>query len=65
MVSPLVFLNQRLSISFAVNAGALGAVGYFSWKNWDRPSWDRRVVSVVTVGLLTLWSGEGYVVLYG
>ncbi|TBU47319.1 hypothetical protein BD309DRAFT_952250 [Dichomitus squalens] len=44
-----------------VNAGVLGTVGYFSWKNWDRPSWDRRVVSAVTVGLLTIWGGEGFV----
>ena len=42
-----------------VNAGVLGTVGYFSYINWDRPSWDRRVVSAVTVGLLTLWTGEG------
>ncbi len=44
----------------AVNTAVLGAVGYFSYVNWDRPSWDRRTVSAVTVGLLTLWTGEGY-----
>ncbi|KAH9858872.1 hypothetical protein C2E23DRAFT_800451 [Lenzites betulinus] len=44
----------------AVNAGILGAVGYFSYINWDRPYWDRRTVSAVSVGLLTLWTGEGY-----
>ncbi|KAI0645892.1 hypothetical protein C8Q79DRAFT_723341 [Trametes meyenii] len=43
-----------------LNAGILGTVGYFSYINWDRPYWDRRTVSAVTVGLLTLWSGEGY-----
>ncbi|KAI0745318.1 hypothetical protein C8Q76DRAFT_806736 [Earliella scabrosa] len=43
-----------------LNAGVLGTVGYFSYINWDRPSWDRRVVSAVTVGLLTLWTGEGF-----
>ncbi|OJT13113.1 hypothetical protein TRAPUB_10339 [Trametes pubescens] len=42
-----------------VNAGILGAVGYISYANWDRPSWDRRTVSAITVGLLTLWTGEG------
>ncbi|OCH96559.1 hypothetical protein OBBRIDRAFT_787116 [Obba rivulosa] len=45
----------------AVNAGVLGTVGYFAYTNWDRPHWDRRLVSAVSVGLLTLWSGEGYV----
>ena len=44
-----------------VNAGILGTVGYFSYANWDRPTWDRRIVSAVSVGLLTLWTGEGYV----
>ncbi|CDO69192.1 hypothetical protein BN946_scf185042.g94 [Trametes cinnabarina] len=43
-----------------LNAGVLGAVGYFSYINWDRPYWDRRTVSAVTVGLLTLWTGEGF-----
>ncbi|KAI0358604.1 hypothetical protein OH77DRAFT_1502450 [Trametes cingulata] len=43
-----------------LNASILGAVGYFSYINWDRPHWDRRTVSAVTVGLLTLWTGEGY-----
>lgn len=43
-----------------VNAGILGTVGYFSYINWDRPTWDRRTVSAVSVGLLALWGGEGY-----
>jgi len=43
-----------------VNAGLLGTVGYFAYTNWDRPRWDKRIVSAVSVGLLTLWSGEGY-----
>ncbi|RPD53508.1 hypothetical protein L227DRAFT_581275 [Lentinus tigrinus ALCF2SS1-6] len=44
-----------------LNAGILGTVGYFSYTNWDRPTWDRRIVSAVSVGLLTLWTGEGFV----
>lgn len=42
-----------------LNTGILGTVGYFSYINWDKPQWDRRTVSAVTVGLLTLWTGEG------
>lgn len=42
-----------------MNASVLGAVGYLSYTNWDRPSWDRRIVSAVSVGLLTLWGSEG------
>ncbi|KAJ3788644.1 hypothetical protein GGU11DRAFT_818618 [Lentinula aff. detonsa] len=42
-----------------VNAAVLGSVGYFSYIHWDKPTWDRRIVSAVSVGLLTLWGGEG------
>ncbi|KAH8115216.1 hypothetical protein DFH11DRAFT_1877008 [Phellopilus nigrolimitatus] len=42
-----------------VNAGVLGGAGYAAYAHWDRPRWDRRVVSAVAVGLLGLWSGEG------
>ncbi|KDR75448.1 hypothetical protein GALMADRAFT_249508 [Galerina marginata CBS 339.88] len=43
------------------NAAVLGTLGYFSYINWDR-AWDRRNVSAISLGLLTLWSGEGFVV---
>ncbi|KAG6844343.1 hypothetical protein H0H87_007619 [Tephrocybe sp. NHM501043] len=43
-----------------VNTAVLSAVGYFSFIHWDRPTWDRRVISAVAVGLLALWGGEGY-----
>ena len=43
-----------------VNVGILGGVGYSAYTNWDAPRWDRRVVSAVTVGLLGLWAGEGF-----
>ena len=39
----------------------LGAIGYYAYTEWDRPRWDKRIISAVSVGLLTLWSGEGYV----
>ncbi|EPQ57410.1 hypothetical protein GLOTRDRAFT_92447 [Gloeophyllum trabeum ATCC 11539] len=42
-----------------LNVGILGTVGYFGYTNWDRPQWDRRIVSSVSVGLLALWGGEG------
>ncbi|KAJ7078947.1 hypothetical protein B0H15DRAFT_859876 [Mycena belliarum] len=42
-----------------INLAILGTVGYFSYENWDR-SWDRRVVSAVSAGLLTLSVGEGF-----
>lgn len=42
-----------------VNLGVVGATGWVAYCYWDVPRWDRRVVSAVTVGLATLWSGEG------
>lgn len=41
------------------NTAILGAVGYYSYANWDKPKWNRDVVTAVSLGLLTLWSGEG------
>ncbi|KAH9485328.1 Eukaryotic translation initiation factor 3 subunit C [Psilocybe cubensis] len=41
-----------------VNTAILGTIGYFSYANWDR-TWDKRLVSAVTIGILALWSGEG------
>lgn len=45
---------------FAVNTAILGTLGYVSYTNWNRP-WDRKVVSAISVGLLTLWGGEGVI----
>lgn len=45
---------------FIVNTVILGTVGYVSYANWNRP-WDRKVVSAISVGLLTLWGGEGVI----
>lgn len=42
-----------------VNLAVLGGVGCLAYQKWDLPRWDRRIVSAVSVGLLTLWSGEG------
>lgn len=43
-----------------VNTAILGAVGYYSYVNWDKPKWNRDVITAVSLGLLTLWGGEGY-----
>lgn len=43
----------------ALNLAVLGTVGYLSYQNWNRP-WDRRVVSGVAIGLITLSGLEGY-----
>jgi hypothetical protein len=42
-----------------VNSAILGALGYVAYSNWNK-SWDRRAVSAISVGLLTIWGGEGY-----
>jgi len=44
-----------------VNVGIIAGVGYWSWANWDRPSaWDRRTLTATSIGLIALFTGEGY-----
>lgn len=47
-------------IAGVFNLAVLGTVGYVAYSNWDLPRWDRRTVSAVTIGLLGLSVGEGY-----
>jgi hypothetical protein len=47
------------NLATIVNTVILGTVGYYSYTNWDKPSWDRGTISIVSIGLLTLWGGEG------
>lgn len=42
-----------------VNLAVVGGTGWLAYCYWDVPRWDRRIVTATTVGLLTLWSGEG------
>ncbi|KAH9061377.1 hypothetical protein EDB87DRAFT_1611506 [Lactarius vividus] len=41
-----------------LNVGVLGVVSYFAYTNWQRPRWDRRVVSATSAGLIALWGTE-------
>jgi len=41
-----------------VNAGVLSIVGFLTYKYWDSPNWDRRIVSAASVGLVALLVGE-------
>lgn len=43
----------------ALNLAVLGTVGYFAHQNWNKPTWDRRLVSGVTFGLISLSAAEG------
>lgn len=67
----LVSISCRLSVvrgsdklRFAVNLAILGGTGYASYIHWDKPTWDRRIVSAVSAAILTVWGAEGYVVLF-
>lgn len=42
-----------------MNLGVISAVSYLAYENWDRPYWDRKTVSAISVGLLSLVLGEG------
>ncbi|KAI0691777.1 hypothetical protein BC835DRAFT_1359898 [Cytidiella melzeri] len=43
-----------------LNTAVIGTVSFYAYQYWDTRHWDKRIVSAVSVGLLTLWSGEGY-----
>jgi len=43
----------------ALNVAVLGTAGFLAYQHWHMPHWDRRVVSGVVVGLITLSLGEG------
>lgn len=38
----------------------LGTVSYFAYKNWGKPTWDRKVVLGTVAGLVGLVGAEGY-----
>lgn len=57
-VAPLCHPNTNVEL---VNLGIIGGVSYVAYDNWDQPHWDRKTVSAVTIGLLSLVTGEGYV----
>jgi len=52
--------EETLFYKHFLNTAILGAVGYYSYANWDKPKWNRDVVTAVSLGILTLWGGEGY-----
>ncbi|KAG5635214.1 hypothetical protein H0H81_012018 [Sphagnurus paluster] len=45
----------------AVNSAVIVGIGYLGYVNWDKAKWDKRIVSTISLGLLTLWGGEEYV----
>jgi hypothetical protein len=45
-----------------VNLGVLGTLGYFTYRHWDSPSFTKKNISFATIGLITWFSGQGYIV---
>lgn len=44
-----------------LNLGIIGCVSYLAYDNWNLPYWDRRTVTGITIGLLSLIAGEGLI----
>jgi len=44
------------------NVAVLGGLGYITYTHWDTPAIDRRNISIATVGLITWFSGQGFLV---
>lgn len=45
-----------------LNVAILSTLGYFGYANWNKPVWDKKLVSAITCGLISLSAAEGYVV---
>ncbi|KAJ9103970.1 hypothetical protein QFC21_002433 [Naganishia friedmannii] len=43
----------------ALNVAVLAVVGYFGYQNWNMPAWDKKLVSAITCGLISLSAAEG------
>lgn len=53
--------NQAGAISL-INVITLSATALVALKYWNKPHWDKRVVSAVIVGVSAIMGGQGYVV---
>ncbi|KAG0141516.1 hypothetical protein CROQUDRAFT_663729 [Cronartium quercuum f. sp. fusiforme G11] len=55
---------EKPSIQFGLmtilNLSVLTGVGFVAFKNWDKPHWDRRIVSATVIGLGALFGSQGY-----
>ncbi|PLW24163.1 hypothetical protein PCASD_09704 [Puccinia coronata f. sp. avenae] len=53
--------NQAGAISL-INVITLSATALVALKYWNKPHWDKRVVSAVIVGVSAIMGGQGYLV---
>lgn len=44
-----------------INLAVVGGAGWLAYCYWDLPRWDKKAVSAITIGLVALWGGEGWV----
>lgn len=42
------------------NLAVIGTVGWFAYTNWQKPRWDRRVVSATVIGVASWFGLQGY-----
>lgn len=56
-----MLISNLCPYNATVNLALLGGLGYFVYKEGDRrKTWDRRVVSAVSVGVFSLLGVQGY-----
>lgn len=55
----LMYWDTNYLLLYLVNVAVLATVGLAAYQNWDQPRWDRRTVSLTTVGLLGLFGAQG------
>ena len=42
-----------LHVPVAANLAVIGSLAYFTYSNWGKPRWDRRIVSATAIGVST------------
>lgn len=48
------------SMLTVANLAVIGSLAYFTYSNWGKPRWDRRIVSATAIGVSTWFGLQGY-----
>jgi hypothetical protein len=58
----IFLVGSRRTDAGLVNLGVLGTLVYFTYMQWDGPSFMKKNLSFAIIGLITLSRGLGYIV---
>lgn len=58
--SPLSLSTLSFSHLLPANLAVIGSVAYYTYANWHKPRWDRRVVSATVIAVSAWFGLQGY-----